>query len=102
MSQSITVNELHFIYKREETVILDTRKTSDYVKNHLSNSLSIPAKYLPDYLKIFSPEKKYYVLSEKDEHSKIITDYLAKQGLQATYIMDANTLFQESELSETC
>lgn len=52
MAQSISVQDFNKLPLDADSIVLDTRNTLDYTKNHLSHSLSIPAAILPRQLKI--------------------------------------------------
>lgn len=51
MAQSISVQDFNKLPLDADSIVLDTRNTLDYTKNHLSHSLSIPAAILPRQLK---------------------------------------------------
>ncbi|HJE42613.1 MAG TPA: rhodanese-like domain-containing protein, partial [Enterococcus faecium] len=55
MAQSISVQDFNKLPLDADSIVLDTRNTLDYTKNHLSHSLSIPAAILPRQLKNLDP-----------------------------------------------
>lgn len=57
MAQSISVQDFNKLPLDADSIVLDTRNTLDYTKNHLSHSLSIPAAILPRQLKNLDPKE---------------------------------------------
>ena len=86
MAQSISVQDFNKLPLDADSIVLDTRNTLDYTKNHLSHSLSIPAAILPRQLKNLDPKKLYYILSYTGRRSEALADQLTANGFRAVYI----------------
>lgn len=99
MIKSITVHELYFVYQKKDVVILDVRKTNEYIKKHLSHSISIPITSLPAQLNNLDTKKQYYIVGASNHSAQEITSYLIENGLQATYVIDNMKLFESRELT---
>lgn len=87
MAQSISVQDFNKLPLDADSIVLDTRNTLDYTKNHLSHSLSIPAAILPRQLKNLDPKKLYYILSYTGRRSEALADQLTANGFRAVYII---------------
>ncbi|MGQ4068362.1 rhodanese-like domain-containing protein [Enterococcus mundtii] len=73
MIKSITVHELYFVYQKKDVVILDVRKTNEYIKKHLSHSISIPITSLPAQLNNLDTKKQYYIVGASNHSAQEIT-----------------------------
>ena len=101
MNKSITVHELYFVYQKKDIVILDVRKTNEYIKKHLSHSISIPIASLSAQLNNLDTKKKYYIVGAANHLAQEVTSYLIENGLQATYVVDNMKLFENRELTSS-
>lgn len=93
MAQSISVQDFNKLPLDADSIVLDTRNTLDYTKNHLSHSLSIPAAILPRQLKNLDPKKLYYILSYTGRRSEALADQLTAMDFRAVYIIGGMELF---------
>ncbi|MBO0461152.1 rhodanese-like domain-containing protein [Enterococcus sp. DIV1298c] len=101
MIKSITVHELYFVYQKKDVMILDIRKTNEYIKKHLSHSISIPVTSLSAQLNNLDVKKHYYIVGASNDTAQQIAAYLSKNGFQATYVIDNMKLFENRELTSS-
>ncbi len=75
--QSITVNELA---EKTDAHILDVRKQSEYLSEHIIGAENMPLDYINDHLSELNKDKQYYAHCAGGYRSMIFTSILRARG----------------------
>ncbi len=91
--------------KEKDIIVVDTRNTEDFKKNHLPNSVNIMAQSEDDKIEtwlgaIIQPQEPYYLVIDKIENRKNILERIAKIGYE-DQIKTVITLSDEESLEQS-
>ncbi len=87
--ESISASELAANIKKQETVnIIDVRKESEYLSEHLEQAENLPADYLNDSMAQLDKKKTYYVHCAGGYRSMIFVSILRSRGFDK--LIDVN------------
>ena len=92
--QSITANELA---EKTGEAILDVRKQSEYLSEHIIGAENIPLDYINDHLSELDKEKRYYAHCAGGYRSMIFTSILRARGFH--HIIDVQGGFNAIKAS---
>ena len=77
---SITANELAAIMSKEKVNVLDVRKQSEYLSEHVANAENAPLDFINDSMAQLDKDKTYYVHCAGGYRSMIFTSILRARG----------------------
>jgi rhodanese-related sulfurtransferase len=77
---SVTPEELAEKMKQEEVTILDARKNSEYLSEHIINAENAPLDFINDSLSLIDKNKTYYVHCAGEYRSMIFNSILRARG----------------------
>jgi rhodanese-related sulfurtransferase len=77
---SVTPEELAEKMKQEEVTILDVRKNSEYLSEHIINAENAPLDFINDSLSLIDKNKTYYVHCAGEYRSMIFNSILRARG----------------------
>jgi glyoxylase-like metal-dependent hydrolase (beta-lactamase superfamily II)/rhodanese-related sulfurtransferase len=80
--QSVSVEELATIYHEENINILDVRKSSEYMSQHLVNAENAPLDYINSSMHKVNKDKTYYVHCAAGYRSMIFISILKARGYE--------------------
>ena len=91
--------------KEKDIIVVDTRNTEDFKKNHLPNSVNIMAQSEDDKIEtwlgaIIQPQEPYYLVIDKIKNRKNILERIAKIGYE-DQIKTVITLSDEESLEQS-
>jgi hydroxyacylglutathione hydrolase len=78
--KSIDADELANILAKEEINILDVRKNSEYLSEHVENATNLPLDYINNHLAAIDKNKTYYVHCAGGYRSMIFNSILRARG----------------------
>jgi hydroxyacylglutathione hydrolase len=79
--KSITADELAMIQSNQpETLILDVRKKSEHLSEHIPSAINAPLDYINDSMSMIDKNKTYYVHCAGGYRSMIFTSILRARG----------------------
>ncbi len=78
--RSIPVTELATLTEKEDVVILDVRKKSEYDSEHVLGAENLPLDYINQNIEKVDPKKKYYVHCASGYRSMTFTSILRARG----------------------
>lgn len=79
---SISANELAKVASTQEVKILDVRKPSEYIAEHIIGANNYPVEYLSDYFGEMNPQETYYVHCAGGYRSMIASSILKTNGFK--------------------
>ena len=99
--KSISVNELAKIMNHEAVNIIDVRKNSEYLSEHIKTAENLPLDFINDSMAQIDKNKKYFVHCAGGYRSMIFNSILRARGFDNLIdIQDGFKAIKESEKFE--
>jgi rhodanese-related sulfurtransferase len=76
----ITAEEFAKQFKKESSVVLDTRRESEYAAEHVDEAYSKPLAYINDWVKDINPKEHYFIHCAGGYRSMIAASILQARG----------------------
>lgn len=95
---SITANELATLKSKENVEVLDVRKESEFLSEHMQDAMNTPLDFINDSMAQIDKDKTYYVHCAGGYRSMIFTSILRARGFDK--LIDVKGGFKEIKESE--
>lgn len=96
--KEITLSDFLRLRKQRELTVIDVRVPEQYNERHLTEAQNLPLEDLPNRLGEFQEDQTYYLICRSGNRSRLATEFLLEQGIQAVNVQSGMNEVPEDQL----